>query len=406
MSNTRASGSSNIMKMWGDEKYVEIGRKAMINIQTVGTSPLLKRAIREGGQVFQTVVDGGVEEKEETFLNHIDKLGGRLLYRNITASKKSSVRLWAFENGMIELNTSKNYIHVSVMSLSEEFVVNQRKFFSKYIVPPKTQGSVYAIIYSGGRLSMSNLGNAGVPLVEKNYTDKVMADYKYVIEDLNSSYPSGRLCIMEGVPGTGKTHLVRAMLNEVEKGMFVLVPPDMVKNLGGPELLPLLMQYHNYHSGPIILILEDADKCLITRANGEADTSVIQSILNLGDGIMGSMLDIRIIATTNAKKFEMDAAVLRRGRLSRQIQVGPLDEKSAIRAFKNLLPNMDPLPAAFLGQIADSPNKEIPLSDVYGIARDNGWRPKVVETDLMADDDDDEYDLSEDDDSCSSDDDE
>ena len=277
--------------------------------------------------------------------------------------------------------------------MKEDFTENMRKFVGKFLLPPKTQGHVYAIVYQSGRLAMSNLGNAGIPLVEKNYTDKVLADYKFVVEDLNSSYPSGRLSILEGEPGTGKTHLVRAMLNEVAKGMFVLVPPDMVKNLGGPELLPLLMQYHGYHAGPIILLLEDADKCLVTRAGADTDTSVIQSILNLGDGIMGSMLDIRIIATTNAKKFEMDTAILRRGRLSKQMHVGPLDEKSAIRAFQNLLPNMDPLPAALLSQMRSAPNGEIPLSDVYGIARDNGWKPK--EPTLIEEDDDDEFDEDE-----------
>lgn len=360
--------TKNNMKLWGDERFVELGRVARININTIGVAPLLKSAVRDRKQIFETKVEGSIAEKESTFVEYIEKLGGTLFYKKIV-SKNTSSQLFTWEDGMLELYITPTYVSAEVVSLKEELVLDIHKFVKKHLLPAKTRGSVYAIVYQGGRLAMSNLGVAGIPLVEQNYTPQVLKDFRFSIQDLNSSYPSGRLVVLEGEPGTGKTHLVRAMLDEVTKGMFVLVPPDMVKSLGGPELLPLLMQYHNYHAGPIILVLEDADKCLVTRAEKDTDTGVIQSILNLGDGIMGSMLDIRIVATTNAKKFEMDPAVLRRGRLSKQIHVGPLDLESALRAYGNLLPGK-PYPTEL------TTNPTIPLSDVYGIARDNGWKPK------------------------------
>ena len=184
---------------------------------------------------------------------------------------------------------------------------------------------------------MQSLGNAGIPLVDTNYTPKVMEDYKFVVRDLQSEVPSGRITIMRGSPGTGKTHLIRAMLLEVTDALFVLVNPDMIVDLAGPELLPLLLSYRGGREGPIVLVLEDADRCLVKRASD--NISSIQSLLNMGDGILGSMLDLRIIATTNAKKLELEEALTRKGRISKDMEVGPLDAATAHGVYNRLLPD-------------------------------------------------------------------
>ena len=240
---------------------------------------------------------------------------------------------------------------------------------------------------------MSSLGDASIALVRQNYTKKVMEDYQFIKDDLSSKYPSGRLAILKGKPGTGKTHLVRALLGDVKNALFCLVAPDMVKLLGGPELLPLLMQYHAHTTGPIVLVIEDADKCLVTRTDKETDTSIIQSILNLGDGILGSMLDIRILATTNASEFQMDEAILREGRLSRSSDVGPLDSVAAEACYRNLLPNApEELPTKLM-------DGDIPLARVYAVARAHGWKPVEKEADApVTNEDDDDYEDDEDDD--------
>ena len=33
----------------------------------------------------------------------------------------------------------------------------------------------------------------------------------------------------EGIPGSGKTHLVKSLLNDINDTMFILVPPELVK---------------------------------------------------------------------------------------------------------------------------------------------------------------------------------
>lgn len=160
---------------------------------------------------------------------------------------------------------------------------------------------------------------------------------------------------------------------EASNGMFVIISPDMVKELSGPKFLPLLLQYKGHaKNGPIILILEDADKCLVKR--GEENMPSIQALLNLGDGILGSLLDIRIVATTNANKLEMEEAMMRPGRLSKRIEVSYLSYTEAVNVFNQLVPNVECTLSV----------KDHSLAEVYEAARKSGWEP--VEPILEEDD--------------------
>src|SRR6185436_19347124 len=102
----------------------------------------------------------------------------------------------------------------TVNSLQKDFVEALRKFIDPLFVTEITQGHVYAIVSHGGNLALNNIGNAGIPLERRNYNPKVLEDYDYVVKDFNTTSPAGRMAIMEGMPGTGKTHLVRGMLME------------------------------------------------------------------------------------------------------------------------------------------------------------------------------------------------
>jgi len=147
--------------------------------------------------------------------------------------------------------------------------------------------------------------------------------------------------------------------------MFVLIPPDMLTSLAGPELLPLLMNNKMAYNtaGPLILVLEDADRCLVKRDGDNMNS--IQSLLNLSDGILGSLLDLRIIATTNASKLEIEEAILRPGRLSQRIEVDALNKDEANNLFNKLIP------ANKSFKFKDKAT----LATVYSLARKAGWKP-------------------------------
>lgn len=396
------------MQLWRNLEFVHVGEHFDIDGRSIGLMPLMKELLsKEVGHLTEFSSEGAVkreadedevESDDEDEAEADDKIGisigtkysaymvekgGRLIHKDLNGNGDNYMFIW--KDGVVDLSVRGTYVSVRGMSQDEQFVQDMRAYFETQWAPPERTGHIYAITKHGMNLGLSSLGNAGIPLVDGNYTPKVMEDYKFVIKDLRSETPSGRITIMRGAPGTGKTHLIRAMLLEVSDAMFVLISPEMVTNLAGPDLLPLLLTYRGGTTGPIILVLEDADKCLVKR--DKENMNSIQSLLNLGDGILGSMLDLRIIATTNAQELHMEEALTRKGRLSKMLEVGPLDPLTAQKRFSSLCPGKK-----FPVEINGSTNPKdfkITLADVYGLARDNGWAPKSrkIKPDAVDDDD-------------------
>lgn len=279
-------------------------------------------------------------------------------------------KIYKFSQGMVQVSGSNGSFGIQGSSFDEQILLDLKSIFHSFVKPKIERGYVFAIVNEHNNFHLSTIGNAGIRLNKINYTDKVNADYNYIVQDLNSKSPSGRITIFEGDPGTGKSHIIRSLLLDVPGAMFVLVPPDMVSSLSGPQLLPLLLRQKQSSSlnGPIILLLEDADKCLVSR---QADNiNSIQSLLNLGDGILGSLLDLRIVATTNAKELEIEPAILRPGRLSKRVEVNLLDHQFAIKIYKHLLPESNADLSLRFPSFA-----KYSLATIYSFARQDGWIP-------------------------------
>jgi hypothetical protein len=273
--------------------------------------------------------------------------------------------LYSSDNSMVSISFSNEgrYADVDVVSIDKEMFGKISKLCHGILTQdnPK-EGFVYALAKGMTGYSLTRLGAAGTPLERDNYDAKVLAAYDHIVADLKAEAPCGRLIIMAGTPGCGKTYMVRSLLTDIPKAAFVVVPPHLVSELGSPELLPALAgARQDGLTGPMALIIEDADKVLVNRQAG--DMAAISSLLNLGDGILGSVLDVRIIATTNAEKLEMDAATRRKGRLCQYIDVGSVEPDRAESILRRLTGT------------SKRPTNPVPLGDIYSYARDLGWTP-------------------------------
>lgn len=375
--------------------FMPIGKTPDTSAPDVVLTPLLKHLLGLGeGHVVQ-FSERGTAKKVSTdksnlrFVKKMEELGGRSLHKVISDNSYNILFVW--DHGAVSIAVSNKYLQVSGVSLDGVWLAEVAKFIKGEMAPAVQHGHIFAIVRAGNGFQLSPIGDASVPLEVGNYTPAVIENYRFIIRDLSTSTPSGRIVILEGEPGTGKTHLIRALLHDVNDGMFVLVSPDMVPSLSGPDILPTLINTKTSYNikGPIVLVLEDADRCLVRR---EGDNmSFIQSLLNLGDGILGSMLDLRILATTNAKKLDMEGAILRPGRLSRRMEVGPLDLETARSVFNRLLPNVqfpqqletDSSSFGFRGGSSTAVSSKMTLAEVYGLARKHGWEPKAVEVEEM-----------------------
>jgi len=137
------------------------------------------------------------------------------------------------------------------------------------------------------------------------------------------------MVLLHGEPGTGKTTYIKHLIGKNQDKEFIFIHNDFVKELLKPSFITFLIQNKN-----AILIIEDAEKVVISRENS-ADDSVVSTILQLTDGLFSDFLNIKIICTFNTNIDRIDKALMRKGRMIAKYKFAPLSpEKTAALAKK------------------------------------------------------------------------
>lgn len=208
-----------------------------------------------------------------------------------------------------------------------------------------------------------------IPLLDKdfsnfdvalNYGESFVESDKIIIDKLKNNKQN--LFLLHGCAGTGKTTFIKSLAKRVKEKTFIFIPPQYVESLVSPKLIPILLSHKNS-----VLVLEDAEKAIVSRENGEGNESLVSSILNLSDGILGAMLNISFIITFNTQKNQIDKAILRKGRLSYEKEFKPLPIEEAQRLLDKL-------------NKKHTATEPMTLADIYNvdadIGRDNSVEPE------------------------------
>lgn len=366
---------------WDNLSNPEFGSHSYIQAE-LALSGLLRSVINSDNSepLLSFKESGVVATSNEQTLKAINSIEGKIVFKEFKTSYINRFIVWP--NGAASITFCKNTgnINVSCYSSSEKDISKIKKFADEHIKQPSYEGHVYAIAsFESDKFELVSLGVGGISFEKDNYSKEVVEGFDYIVNEYSSKTPNGRIVLLEGPPGTGKTFFVRGLINAISNATFVTIPPGALSALTSPQFVPMLLQEvrDNDIKGPIVLIVEDADEALVVRKNG--NLAAISAILNLGDGIFGSIFDIRIVATTNAKKVEMDEAVLREGRLCKRVEVGNLDYNQAEKLLKKLLEsakdeNIKPYKPSF--NSATFKSKGVSLAKVYATARKFGWKPK------------------------------
>ncbi len=249
---------------------------------------------------------------------------------------------------------------------SREFVEAIQVIHQEGTETLKSTGNIYALVSGMNGPTFQSIGHGGEKLIRENYSEGVLANYDRIVETLQAEVPPGRINILSGPAGSGKSFIIRGLLEEITDVKFAIIQANTIAHLVDPGTLPAIVNFKS-DGMPIVFVIEDADECLATRDAG--NMASVSAVLNMGDGLIGSMLDIRIIATTNQAITDLDPAIRRPGRLSTICEVGPLTHSEASKIYHRLTDGK-----AFPGN-----KKEFTIAEIYQMATDSGWRPAVKE---------------------------
>ena len=160
------------------------------------------------------------------------------------------------------------------------------------------------------------------PTIRQNYASSVASALDRLML-LDPSTARGRLLLLHGPTGTGKTTALRALAHAWRAWCHFDYVLDPERLFYDPSyLMSLVLGDDEEDRLWRLLVLEDCDELLTDKARMRSGHAGLGRLLNLTDGLVGQGLKVLVCLTTNQRLASLDPAVVRPGRCVAQIHVG------------------------------------------------------------------------------------
>ncbi|KAJ7784690.1 AAA family ATPase [Mycena metata] len=149
--------------------------------------------------------------------------------------------------------------------------------------------------------------------------------------------------LLHGPPGTGKTHLARAIAASTRSAVLVINGPELSSAYHGETEAKLRDVFKEARDkSPCIVVLDEVDALVPRRedgAGGEVEKRVVATLLTILDGMEDGRDEhtrVVVIGTTN-RPNAIDPALRRPGRFDREIEIGIPDADARLSILQVLL---------------------------------------------------------------------